>query len=490
MKILAGGIMHESNTFASTRADRRRFLDGSLAAGRDVIPVWRDAHHEFGGFLEGATRFGYELVPSVMAWATPSGPVDDAVLEEVTDSLIADCRASPIDGMLLALHGAMVTPMRASADAEVLRRIRRAMGPEIPLVASLDFHANCDPVMTDFADALVGYQTYPHIDQRQRGLLAAELLTRTIRREIRPVCHIAKRPMIANILGQATDREPMKGLMAAARKAERRPGVLSVSVMGGFAYADVPNMGPSVIVVADVDRELAWATAEELADRMWDARHDLYVPCASPKEAVRRASHADRGPVVLVDLGDNVGGGSAGDGTVLLAEILTQKANGAVITLYAPAAVATCQRLGVGGRFTGKVGGMVDRLHGEPVEISGTVTGLFDGKWVETEARHGGRRHNDQGPTAVLKLDGDNTLVLNSLQTPPFSLGQLTSLGIDPGGAKMIVVKAAVAYKAAYAPVAAEIIEVDTPGVTAVNPGHFDYQHIPRPMFPLDDSRV
>jgi microcystin degradation protein MlrC len=292
--------------------------------------------------------------------------------------------------------------------------------------------------------------------------------------------------MIANILGQATDREPMKGLMSSAREAERRPGVLSVSVMGGFAYADVLNMGPSVIAVADADRELACSTAEELADQMWAVRHDLYVPCSSPVEAVRRAAKAPRGPVVLVDLGDNVGGGSAGDGTVLLGEILKQKATGAVVTLFAPSGVATCQQLGVGGRFAGQVGGLVDRLHGEPVEISGVVTGLFDGKWVETEARHGGRRHNDQGPTAVLKIDGDNTLVLNSLQTPPFSLGQLTSVGIDPGKAKMIVVKAAVAYKAAYAPVAAEVIEVDTPGVTAVNPGRFDYKHIPRPMFPLD----
>jgi microcystin degradation protein MlrC len=148
--------------------------------------------------------------------------------------------------------------------------------------------------------------------------------------------------------------------------------------------------------------------------------------------------------------------------------------------------VTECQRLGVGGRFHGPVGGAVDEYHGDPVEVSGVVTGLFDGQWVETEARHGGRRHNDQGPTAVLALDGGTTLVLNSLQTPPFSLGQLTSLGIDPARATMIVVKAAVAYKAAYAPVAADIIEVDTPGVTAVNATRFPYRNIPRPMFPLD----
>jgi microcystin degradation protein MlrC len=486
MRVLIAGLMHESNTFAATPADRRRFVEGSLAAGPDVIPVWKDAHHEFGGFIEGAGRFGYDLVPSVMAWATPSGPVDDAVLDEVVDGIIADYRKAPTDGVLLALHGAMVTARHPSADTEVLRRVRAAIGPDVPLVASLDFHANCDPRMAGYANALVGYQTYPHIDQRQRGLVAAELVARTARGEIKPVTHIAKRPMIANILGQATDREPMTGLMAAARAAEQRPGVLSASVMGGFQYADVPCMGPSVIAVADGDRGLARSVAEDLADRMWAVRHGLSVPCASPAEAVGRAKSAARGPVVLVDLGDNIGGGSAGDGTVLLAEMLNQGVGSGLVVLYAPDAVRECNTAGAGSRFARRVGGAVDRLHGDPVEVSGTVTGLFDGTWVETEARHGGRRHNDQGPTAVLRLDGGVTLVLNSLQTPPFSLGQLTSLGIDPRAVRMVVVKAAVAYKAAYAPVAAEIVEADTPGVTAVNPARFTYRHIPRPMFPLD----
>jgi microcystin degradation protein MlrC len=486
MRIAVGGLMHESNTFAATPADHRRFEQGSLASGPDILPVWKDAHHELGGFIEGAGRFGYELVPTVMAWATPSGPVEDAVLDEVVDRIVADCRATHIDGLLLALHGAMVTPRHASADTEVLRRVREALGPVLPIVATLDFHANCSPRMADYANALIGYQTYPHVDQRQKGLLAGQLLVRTVRREINPATHIAKRPMIANILGQATDREPMKGLMAAAREMESRPEILSASVMGGFQYADVLDMGPSVIAVADRRRELAKAAAEELADRMWAVRHSLNVPCATPEEAVRRAAAADRGPVILVDLGDNIGGGSAGDGTVLLAEILRQRATGAVVVLFAPEAVKECQRIGVGGRFAGKVGGAVDRIHGDPVEVAGRITGLHDGKWVETEARHGGRRHNDQGPTAVLALDRGNTLVLNSLQTPPFSLGQLTSLGIDPVAAKVIAVKAAVAYKAAYGPIAAEIIEVDTPGVTAVNPARFTYHHITRPMFPLD----
>ena len=483
MRILIAGLMHESNTFAAIPANMRRFVEGSITTGDDSIAVWKDAHHEFAGFMAGGN---FLLAPSIMAWATPSGPVDDAVVDEVLDRIIADYHRESPDGVLLALHGAMVTARYHSADTEVLRRIRAAIGQDVPLIATLDFHANCDPRMAEYANALVGYQTYPHVDQRQRGILAAQLMDRTLRGEIKPVTHIARRPMIANILGQATDREPMKGLMAAAREAEKRPGVLSVSVMGGFQYADVPCMGPSVIAVADGDRKLAKSVAEELADRMWDVRHDLYVPCASPEEAVSRSKAAARGPVILVDLGDNIGGGSAGDGTVLLAEMIRQEVDSGVVVLFAPHAVRECQQTGIDSRFAGRVGAAVDRLHGDPVDISGTVIGLFDGTWIETEARHGGRRHNDQGPTVVLRLDSGLTVVLNSLQTPPFSLGQLTSVGIDPMAKQMIVVKAAVAYKAAYAPVAAQIIEVDTPGVTAVNLARFTYHHIPRPIFPLD----
>jgi len=341
--------------------------------------------------------------------------------------------------------------------------------------------------MAEVADAIVGYQTNPHIDQRARGLLATELMARTLAGKIKPVCHVARRPMIANILGHDTSRDPFATLLAAARREETQPGMLSVSVMGGFQYADVPCMGPSVIAVADGNRELARAAAETLADAMWAVRKELAHGAASPADAVRDGLASAKGPVVLVDTGDNIGGGSAGDATVLLAEMMNQRAPSFIVTLFAPAVVQECQRLGVGGRFTGTVGGAVDKLHGDPVAVSGVVDSLHDGKWLETEVRHGGRRHNDQGPTAVLTLDGGGTLVVNSLQTPPFSLGQLTSLGLKPETAHLIVVKAAIAYKAAYLPIAARVIEVDTPGVTAVNPLRFTYKNVPRPMYPLDE---
>jgi microcystin degradation protein MlrC len=478
MRIAIGGLMHESNTFAPLPADRRRFEEGSFTRGRAILDAWGEAHHEMGGFVAGADSLGYELLPTVMAWATPSGPVADEVLDEVVAE-IAERARDTADGLLLALHGAMVTARHLDADGEVLRRLRSELGPDMPIVTTLDYHANVSPTMAEHADALVGYQTYPHVDQRAKGLEAAGLMVRIVRGDIRPVTALARPPLVIPLLGQETDREPMRSLMAAARMAERRPGILSVSVMAGFPYADVPQMGPSVIAVADRDRSLAGAVTDELARRMDEVRHAFRVPCPDPAEAVRLAIGSDRRPVVLVDLGDNVGGGSAGDGTVLLSELVRARARDAVVVLCDPDAVAAAREAGVGGRFQSAVGGRVDRLHGEPVLVRGIVRSLHAGTWVEDSPRHGGRRFNDQGPTAIIEVEGPIRLVVNSLRTPPFSLGQLTSLGIEPGRQAILVVKAAVAYKAAYAPIAGRVIEVDTPGLTSLDLSRFAYRHAP-----------
>jgi microcystin degradation protein MlrC len=260
---------------------------------------------------------------------------------------------------------------------------------------------------------------------------------------------------------------------------------LAASILPGVPYADVPQMGPSILVVADADPALAQAEADRLGRNLWDARERFIAHLADPAAAVAQALRAEKLPVVLVDCGDNVGGGSAGDGTVLLAEILRQGGTGSVVCLFAPEGVQACVAAGVGAEVHLQVGGKVDRLHGEPLPVAGRVRLLHDGTYVEPEPRHGGRRLNRMGLTSVLELPGDNLLILTSERHPPFSLGQITCLGIHPERQRLLVVKAAIAYKAAYARIAGTIIEADTPGLTAVNPQRFTYRHIRRPMYPL-----
>jgi microcystin degradation protein MlrC len=484
MRIAVAGFMHESNTFNPLRADRAAFAAQSLIYGAALVEEWRDAHHEMGGFLAAAGSLGYEPVPLVMAWATPSGPVADAVFEEVTGRLVDDLRRLKPDGLLLALHGAMVAESFPDADGEVLARLRQVLGPDFPIVVTLDLHGNISDRLAHSCTAAVAYRTNPHVDQRECGMRAASLLAATVRGSVRPHTALAKPPVIINIMVQDTSQEPLKSLMLQVRRLEEQPGILAASLLPGFAYADVPQMGPAVLIVADT-AERARREADRLAKIIWDMREQLVVQLPGPAEAVAQALRSERTPVVLVDTGDNVGGGSAADGTVLLAEMLRQGCTDGVVCLYAPEEVRRCAAAGIGEEVRLTVGGKVDGLHGGPVEVTGRVRVLHDGTYVEPQVRHGGKRTNHMGLTALVEVTGRNLLVLTSQRHPPFSLGQLTCVGIQPQQQRILVVKAAIAYKAAYSPIAGQVIEVDTPGVTAVNPERLRYRYIRRPMYPL-----
>jgi microcystin degradation protein MlrC len=352
--------------------------------------------------------------------------------------------------------------------------------------------------MVRHSTAIVIYQTNPHVDQRQRGLHAASIMARTVRGEVCPTQAFAKPATLITIACQNTSLEPLRPLMDAVRHLERQPGVLSANLSAGFPYADVYEMGPSTLVVTDNDPARAQREADRLADELWSGRRRLVKDLPDAATAVAQAMRSMKPPVVLVEFGDNIGGGSPGDSTIILAELLRQGAAGAVEALYDPQAVEQAVAAGVGGAVELVVGGKSDRVHGDPVRVVGRVQSVHDGHWMEDQPRHGGRRRNDQGRTVVLEVGGGLraesggpkevtlTLVLNSKRTPPFSLGQLTSVGIDPSRQKILVVKAAIAYRAAYGPIAGEIIEVDTPGLTANDPRRFTYRRVRRPLYPLD----
>jgi microcystin degradation protein MlrC len=493
--------MHESNTFAGWRTPLDAFR-GREQRGREILESWRETHHEVAGFIRGICEGpGDEehIHPTRMSHATPGGPVTVDAFATLTEELVGELQAAPKpDGMLLACHGAMVSEEYPDADGEIIRRVREALGPDVPLVVTLDFHANISQKMLDYSTALVVYRTNPHIDQAERGLTAARLLIGMIHGEVRPVQALAKPPMVWNILHQNTSRDPLRSIMQNAKQAgepQNRNPVLVANVAAGYPYADVEEMGPSAVVVTDGDPELARREADRLAEQMWAARDRLRIDLPGPAAAVERAVAAER-PVVLVDMGDNIGGGSPGDSTFLLEEIVRQKrergALGAVVVLYDPEAAAACAAVGIGAEVRLEAGGKVDRMHGAPVGITGRVRSLHDGSFYEPEPRHGGATRWNQGLTAVVELPPYHPepwrqalVVLNSRRTAPMSLHQLTSLGIRPEQSGILVVKAAIAYRAAYEPVAATIIEVDSPGVTAVNPRRFEYQHVRRPLWPL-----
>jgi microcystin degradation protein MlrC len=488
-----GGLMHESNSFNPAKTTLADFGPNRGTSGDDVLTSWRSGNTELAGYLEGADQEGFEVFQGYFASATPKGPLTKETFDTLTERLITRFRAAQkLDGILLALHGAMVADGYAQADEEIVRRLRKAFGEALPIVVTHDFHGNPSPELIRLSTALVAYQQNPHLDTRIRGRRAAGIMARALRGEVRPVQAIVKPPMVYNIVFQHTYSEPLLPVTRAAMELERtNPKILSVSVMGGYQYADVPYMGPSAIVVTDGDRELARREAARLADMLWASRDRIVLKIPDPAAAVRQAMSAKKFPVALFDTGDNIGGGSAGDSTFILDELVKQKARGWVMTIADPQAVQAATRAGIGGSFDMAVGGKTDDLHGKPVRIRGRVKSLHNGEYLETEIRHGGGRYFDLGVTAVVEAEGStrddkNLLVLTTRRSSPNSMHQIVSCGIYPERQKILVAKGTIAPRAAYEPLAAEIILVDSPGSTAVNPARFQFRNVREKLWGLE----
>lgn len=477
MRIAIAGFSHESNSFSSKPTALEDF---GVHTDDQLISHYQDTFSEIAGYIAGAREQGFELVPLFSAGATPAGPLTRQAYEEFVGRLLAALdQAGPLDGLLLALHGAMVAEHFNHADAETVHRLRRQLGPAFPIVVTHDYHANVPPSLVEEATALIIYKTNPHIDQRERGLQAAGIIARVVRGEVRPVSALVKPELLFNIYHHNTSRPPMQPLMQAAIELEKTPGILACSIAAGYQYADVPHMGPSIVVVADGDQALARREAERLGELMWARREELKTVVPGPAEAVKMAMASQHFPVTLLDFGDNIGGGSAGDSTFLLAELLRQGAQDWVMTIWDPASAQQCNSAGIGAPVALRVGGKTDTLHGPTLSVHGRVRTLHEGSYEERERRHGGGRYFNQGLSAVVEVGGPERrglLVLNSVRSCPNSIHQITCVGIQPQDQQILVAKGAVAPRAAYEPVSARLIEVDTPGATAIGRTPAEYK--------------
>jgi microcystin degradation protein MlrC len=490
MRVGIVGLQHEANTFLPTPTGIAEFEQGGLVIGDQVRNRYGDAHHEVGGFFEGLAEAGIEAVPIFLAWAVPAGVVTDEALEELLERMFAAlAEAGPLDGILAAPHGAGVSKSQPDMDGYWLGLLRERVGPKVPIVATLDLHANLSPRMVAACDAMVAYRTNPHLDQRQRGVEAARLGARHLRGEIRLSQAASYPPVVINIERQFTAASPCRELYAELERVRREPGVLSASVLLGFPYADVPEMGASSVVVTDDNPRLAEELAERLAGYLIAERRQFVGQLVDVETALEQAQSAP-GPVCLLDMGDNVGGGSPGDGTVLLAALWGARSRGiarSLVAIYDPQSVNQAVAAGVGATLTFEIGGKTDQRHGQPVVAAARVVSLHDGKFRESEPRHGGQTQFDMGTSAVLELDAGPTVLVTSRRMAPFSLNQIISCGLDPGAFQVIVAKGVHAPVAAYAPVCLTMIRVNTTGVTCADLGQLQYRNRRRPLFPFED---
>jgi microcystin degradation protein MlrC len=488
IRIATAGFQHESNTFSKIPASLDEFRRAGILEGDAIRAEYATSQSTLAGFFAAAAEDKeVELVPLLFARLTPMGAITHEAITYLIDRIVAAIRDNgPWDAILLPQHGAAVSETFPDADGELVRRVRETVGPRVPIGVALDMHGNISRQMVENADITTVYQTNPHLDAYEQALHCARLVLRTVRGEIHPRTALRMPPLLVNILNQGTSDAPMSDLLRLAEQQRRRPGVLSVSVVEGYPYSDVAEMGMSFIAITDNDPALAEEIAGTLADAAWSMRVALNTGGTPIDAALTQAAAAPAGPVVLFDVGDNVGGGSPGDSTFLLHAARRLGVTGVLQALADAAAVHACEAAGVGGRIDLAVGGKTDDRHGTPFPIRGTVTALSDGRYEETGPTHAGFRFFNDGPSAAVRTDDGYTLVFITNPGGTMSQQQFRTLGIEPRDAKIIVAKGVHSPRPAMEPIAKKMIWVATPGVTTADLSTFTYRHRRVPLYPLE----
>ncbi len=478
--------------------DLAAFEARALYRGAEIEAAYRGTQTEMAAFFDACPRHGWTGVPVLAADATPSGKVTRDAFETFTNEILAALDGSaPIHALFLPLHGAMVCEHEEDGEGALLEALRAKVGRALPIAVSLDLHANVTDRMADLADIIVSYRTYPHIDQYQVATEALDLLARTLAGEIAPRCTVARRELLDGVdHGRTTAPGPMTEVLESAATFGREPGVLSVSINAGFPWADIRDAGPTAVVVSDGMSNRPAEIADALMAEAWDKRHRLTIQTisvAAAMDAVKAAGSSGGpgdGPIVLADYADNPGGGAYGDSVDLLGGMIEAGlTNAAYATIYDPEAAALCARAGEGAAVALTLGGKVDPKFGAPLQVTGTVTRLTDGRLTFDGPMNAGVSV-DMGPTAVLEIAsglGTIEVVVTSGRFQAYDRQFFLHAGIDPAAKSVVAVKSAQHFRAAFAPIARDIIVVDGGGgLTSANFKELPFEKLRRPIYPLD----
>jgi microcystin degradation protein MlrC len=459
-----------------------------------------------GGFVEGAKRCDVELVPTVGIGFAHGGIIHAEVYERCRDMIVTGLQeAGPLEGVYFALHGAMVaeTPY-TDAEGELVQEARRVLG-DIPMVGTYDFHT----IMSDQeAEGLVPFpnNTNPHIDGYERGLEAAECLLQMLDGKINPVTHRVFVPIIGPNIGQSTwshlpqeERDLLLYQLNGKRaEMEKIPKVINITVLGGYGYGDSPDAGMSIIATTDGDPALAKQLAQALAKDLWEQRDRLKTvrPIQSIDAGVKMAMADPRKPILLVDLGDDPGSACPADSPAVLESLLRCGAQDCALTIRDAEVVRAGIAAGVGANLDITVGGKIDQRFYQPVKITAQVKSIDDGRYMVCGPTHGGwgREVNEEafreanvGKRVVLRTENKIDVIFSQARTGK-DRDFFKSAGILLEEKQILVVKSNQAHRASFDPVVAGTIELNTPGVSTVNYASLPYQHLRRPIWPIDEA--
>jgi microcystin degradation protein MlrC len=484
MRIATGGISHETSTFAPAPTTLREFETGfGLFRERAILERFRGTNNCTGGFITGAGRHGFELVPLLWTFAYPGGLIPRADYESLKSEFVTRLRgALPVDGVLLDLHGAMVVEGIDDGDGDIIEAVRQVVGPGCPVVATFDLHGNHTQRRVAAATALVGFDTYPHVDMAERGEEAANLLVRILREEAHPAMALRPLPLFWSAACQVTGQPPIDEAFRLVHECERRPGILSVTLATGFPWADVPHMGASVVVIADRDPQLARATADEIGDWVWQRRDRWHRRPLTVAEAL--AARGD-GLTILADMADNTGGGAPGDSTEVLRAFVERDLRDALLLyLVDPEVARQAQAAGVGKTIDVRLGGKSHPLQGASVPLAVEVIALSDGKFTYDGPMYAGLT-GDLGPSAWLRWRGVNVVVVSG-RVQPLDQAFARTLGIDCARMRTIAVKSAVHFRSGFEKIATTIHNIDAQAIHTHDFGRLPYWRRARPMYPLE----
>lgn len=484
MRVALLGIVHESNTFVEELTTLDSFKKSRLLFGDDIILEYRHAFHELGGMIEIMELNKIEVVPIVYAEATPGGIVTKEAFEYLLNEVFTRIKDEPpFDGFLVVPHGAGVSEEHDDMDGFWLSKLREIVGSQTPIIGTLDPHANVSELMINSTNALVAYKTNPHIDQRNAGREAAMLMVSLLTGKTKPIQVFYSLPIAISIEQQFSDRDPYKYLLELSKEICKKERILSVSILLGFPYADVSEMGSSLIVISDGDNEAGESAIALFKNYMLSNKELFNGIKKDTLELIKNINKYEK-PVLLLDMGDNVGGGAPGNSIFLLDQLEDVGIKNSFICIYDPRSVNILKDIILGDSIQLQFGKRPDNLEVKKRNV--TLIWMGCGKFDELTPRHGGQIHFDMGDIAIIKTENGDTVMLTTLRTPPYSLQQLTAFGINPSLFTAIIAKGVNAPIAAYSSVCNKFLQMNTPGVTQADMTRFSFKKRKIPLFPFE----
>lgn len=484
MRVALASFEFEGNTLSSQIHRREAFARKVLVEGGEVLPAIEGRDLAVTGALETLRENGVEVIPVLVAHGGSGGVVEAEFYRKTTRRIVTGITRQPVDGVFLALHGAMICQGETNPEGALIESLRAALGPNVLIAASLDLHAHVTQRMADNANILVGYETYPHVDAHGTGRRAAELLASALKGQIKPTVGLRRIDALLEVAGGSTSGDaPMAQVRSAARQIEAEGRALSVSYFPVQPWLDIDDLGIAGVAVTDGDREAASEVATEIVRAMWDRRDAFKIPLFSPDDAVREATARD-GRVIISDAPDCVGGGAPGDAPAVLAALIrAEPAGDTAVLVLDPDAAALAHRIGVGGAISTTIGSAVDPRFHAPASVDAVVESLHDGRFVYAGGISEGTP-GQMGPTAVLR-QGSIRIVVVTYATYEYGDEQYRAAGLDISGFKIVALKNPMNFRTLLDDQTSWVM-VGGAGPTTPDLASIDWRVKKRPFWPCD----